>query len=307
MAPHVSTHPLLKIAVYKQETPLNEAIARAKDQGETIGFVPTMGALHPGHISLIKSAKEQCDFVVVSIFINPTQFNNSQDLENYPRTEDSDISLLNEVGCDAIFTPDNSEIYQNLEVLTHDYGRLTSSLEGAFRPGHFDGVITVVRRLFEIVVPNMAFFGEKDFQQLAVIKHLVKSENLGVKVVGCATIRDKDGLALSSRNKLLAPTHRVLARRISQILHQCKDKANKIPMHEIKTWAENEFLEIPELALEYFEIISTSSFERLSSWNSNAQAVVACEIGGIRLIDNILLFSPVGSRAEKATDSTNGS
>jgi pantoate--beta-alanine ligase len=283
----------LKAPVYKQIVKLKEAVAQVRAQGKTIGFVPTMGALHQGHLSLLETAKQQCDFIVVSIFVNPTQFNNSKDLEQYPRALEADISKLEQIGCDAVFAPDENEVYEGVEVAQHNYGHLTHSLEGAFRPGHFDGVITIVRRLFEIVAPDKAFFGEKDFQQLAVIRHLVSREGLNIDVVGCPTIRSRDGLALSSRNQLLTPADKNVANQISLILHKCRGKAGEMPLPAIKNWAETALIETPGIKLEYFDIIDATSFERMNDWTSEAQAVVACEVGGVRLIDNIRVFSPI--------------
>jgi len=176
---------------------------------QTIGFVPTMGALHKGHLSLIKKAKKENDIVVVSIFINPTQFDNSEDLKKYPKTLDKDLELLKSVNCDYVFTPNVSEVYQDdISANSFDFGGIENEMEGKFRKGHFDGVGTIVKRLFEIVKPNKAYFGEKDFQQLQIIKKLTEIENLPIEIIGCKIFREKDGLAMSSRNTRLTKEQR---------------------------------------------------------------------------------------------------
>lgn len=270
----------------------------AREKEMTVGFVPTMGALHPGHLSLVHAAQNQCDFVIVSIFVNPTQFNDSKDLDSYPRTLDSDMEMLSRVDCDAVFAPDEKAIYDGVPVLAHDYGKLTHSLEGAFRPGHFDGVITVVRRLLEIVTPDKAFFGEKDFQQLSIIRHLNDQDQLGVDIVGIPTVRDRDGLALSSRNALLAPQDRLRAAQIARILHECRGMVSTNSPAEVKLWASERLIESPGFGLEYFDIIDAQTFDRLDTWSSSAQAVVACKVGGIRLIDNLRIYDPVKVNTE---------
>ena len=289
-------------AVYKQIDDLNEAIRDAKSAGKTIGFVPTMGALHKGHLSLIHAAQNQSDLVVVSIFVNPTQFNNSSDLENYPRTLEADLEQLSRVGCDIVFTPEADDIYKDLKVEKHDYGRLTHALEGAFRPGHFDGVITIVRKLLQLVQADMAFFGEKDFQQLAVIQHLAKTEKLNTEIIGCQTVREIDGLAMSSRNTLLSPAERQLAANISRILYQCKGKVEQMNPIELKEWVVREFQETAEITLEYFDVIDSDTFKPVDSWEVKTQAVVACEIAGIRLIDNIRVFEPSSISVENTVE-----
>ncbi|MFN0032609.1 MAG: pantoate--beta-alanine ligase, partial [Flavobacteriales bacterium] len=208
----------MSVAVFDTIESVQLWLADKRVSQQRVAFVPTMGALHPGHVSLIKQARQMADVVVSSIFVNPTQFNNPADLLKYPRTLDADIAMLEEAGCDVVFTPDVAEIYPTISKSHWDFGLLSSRLEGQFRPGHFDGVCTVVKRLFEIVQPNLALFGEKDFQQLAIIRKLVEYEGMPIEISGCRTMREADGLAMSSRNLRLTTKQRQQARAISQTL-----------------------------------------------------------------------------------------
>ncbi|MFO8146638.1 MAG: pantoate--beta-alanine ligase [Bacteroidota bacterium] len=279
--------------IFREKALLQREISRLKQNKNTIGFVPTMGALHQGHLSLVKQAAEVCDTVVVSIFINPTQFDNLKDLENYPRTLDSDIALLEDLHLDLLlFSPNAAELYGKAIYASHfDFGGIEHEMEGKYRIGHFNGVGTVVKRLFEIVVPDKAFFGEKDFQQLQIIRKLNEKENLGVDVIGCPIDREDTGLARSSRNDRLSATLRKEAAFIYQILLKVKEKFGIENADEIKLWVENEFENHAELNLEYFEIADSKT---LKSENNNDQkstfrAFIAAYAGDVRLIDNIAL------------------
>lgn len=258
---------------------------------KTIGFVPTMGALHQGHIELVRRSKLENDFTVCSIFVNPTQFNNPEDLVKYPRTLDSDCELLKEVGCDLVFAPSSQEMYQNLPTLKFDFGNLEHVMEGKFRPGHFNGVGIVVAKLFNIIKPTKAYFGLKDLQQVAVINCMVKDLSFDLEIVACETIREKDGLAMSSRNRRLSEKGRSLAPEIYKKLLFAKELllAGTNPI-DTKTKIETLFSEIPDFTLEYIEI---SDFETLNSIsivdNRKKTAIcIAAFLDNVRLIDNIV-------------------
>lgn len=259
--------------------------------GKTVGFVPTMGALHPGHISLVEKARSECDYVITSIFVNPTQFNNSSDLDKYPRTIEADLNMLHSHGCHAVFIPAVSEMYPSLEKGHWDFGQLSSSLEGFYRPGHFDGVCTVVKKLFEIVTPHKAYFGEKDFQQLAIIRKLTVYEKMDIDIISVPTMRESDGLAMSSRNMRLTPDQRHIALGISKTLFAMleKRKTNLSPS-EIEKFGQKLLHEATGIQVEYLEIVDAEKFEKLHDWKSGrAVALFAGYVGEIRLIDNILL------------------
>ncbi len=278
------------MVVFETIRQINSWVDSIRSQGKTIGLVPTMGALHPGHVSLVKESGSICDVVLVSIFVNPTQFNNSEDLKHYPRTLSADISLLEASPCDAVFAPSVQEIYPALSRGHWDFGALTSTLEGFYRPGHFDGVITVVKRLFEITTPDMAFFGEKDFQQLAVIKEFVRQSGLPLKIVSCPTLREPDGLAMSSRNTRLKPGERTTALQINKILREIKlQSKNKAP-EVLVCEGIAQFQNSTGIQLEYLAIVDGNTFEPLTKkLKGRPVALVAAFVGDIRLIDNILL------------------
>jgi pantoate--beta-alanine ligase len=269
---------------------LRDQINRAKSLGQTIGFVPTMGALHLGHLDLVQKAKHKTDFVVVSIFVNPTQFNNPNDLIKYPKTLEADLALL-ENWADLVFTPSVDEMYPKAMKKTWDFGLLTSSLEGFYRPGHFDGVCTIVQKLFAAVAPHEAFFGKKDYQQLAVIKALVLKENMDLSVVGCETIRETDGLAMSSRNMRLNELQRKQALLIYQTLEGIQRQKEKLTIEQLQSWGKSQFTHSLGLELEYLEIVDAKTFEPLFSKNKDQMAVilVAAYAGEVRLIDNMEL------------------
>lgn len=257
----------------------------------TVGFVPTMGALHEGHLSLVRACREACDTTVVSIFVNPTQFNDPTDLKNYPRTEAADLALLEAAGVDFVFAPAVEEIYPEPDTRVFDFGGLDRVMEGEHRPGHFNGVGQVVSRLFEIVRPNRAFFGEKDFQQLAIIRHMTAQLGLPIEIVGCPIVRDTDGLARSSRNTLLSPEHRAAAPHIYAVLSEAaKSLRGTVPVDDAKRIIAERIDANPLLKTEYVEIASATSLRPASAWNDHAgelRCFVAVHAGPIRLIDNI--------------------
>ncbi|NCA75854.1 MAG: pantoate--beta-alanine ligase [Alphaproteobacteria bacterium] len=270
-------------------------LSRMKKEGKTIGFVPTMGALHAGHLNLIKRSKDENDLTVSSIFVNPIQFNNREDLERYPRNLGTDANLLAHEGCDVLFAPETGEMYPDGEAAGFDpeFGLLDKVMEGKFRPGHFKGVAIVVRKLFEIVGPDRAYFGKKDYQQLAIIRAMVKMLELPVLIVPCETVRESDGLAMSSRNMRLTIAERNQAPRIYKVLCKVKEKKGKVPIWELKEWAVKKIQEDSDLRVEYFEIADCDTLMPLESWNLRQQSVAltAVYLGDVRLIDNLELFS----------------
>jgi len=259
-----------------------------------VGFVPTMGALHEGHIALVKSAVSQCPIVVLSIFVNPTQFNDKNDLKNYPRTPDSDIALLKKAlrETDIVFTPNVKEIYPEEDMREFHFGNLDNVMEALHRPRHFNGVAQVVSRLFDIVKPDMAFFGQKDFQQLAVVKALVKQTGDKVKIIGNPIIRENDGLAMSSRNRLLDPEIRKHASIIFKTLSSVSTIIGKYDIPEIKSYIAEAVNKIPGFNVEYFEIVDDTELIPLTGKadvrkGKKYYGCIAVQAGKIRLIDNI--------------------
>jgi pantoate--beta-alanine ligase len=259
-----------------------------------VGFVPTMGALHEGHLSLVESAASHCPVVVVSIYVNPTQFNDINDLKNYPRTLDNDLTLLKEVlrETDIVFTPDNKEIYPEVDKRVFSFGNLDNVMEALHRPGHFNGVAQVVSRLFDIVKPDIAIFGIKDFQQLAVIKALVKQTGNKVKITGNPIIREKDGLAMSSRNRLLEPPIRKHAAIIYKTIYAASGMINEHDIPEIRSFVENSINRIPGFKVEYFDIVDDIELIPVSKKDDMKKEVryygcIAVNAGKVRLIDNI--------------------
>ena len=261
-------------------------------QGKSVGLVPTMGALHQGHLSIVRRAKKENDFVVVSIFVNPTQFNNKEDLINYPNTLIPDLKALELLQCDFVFTPSVKEVYQqdpNTE--NFNFEGLDEVMEGEFRPNHFNGVATIVKKLFLITNPDKAYFGEKDYQQLLVIKKMVAQEKLPIKIVPCEIFREKDGLAMSSRNVRLTSQQRTAAPEIYRTLLKSKKLFQNQDLDSIKNFVKNEFIQNKELELEYFEIsdIETLISSNKIEPNKKYQAFIAVFAGQVRLIDNIAL------------------
>jgi len=253
-----------------------------------IGFVPTMGALHRGHISLIEKCSEENDITVVSIFVNPTQFNDRRDYDRYPRKTEKDLAILKSTKVDYIFLPSKEEIYPETDSLNYDLGELSSVIEGASRPGHFNGVASVVKRLFEIVKPDRAYFGLKDYQQFQVIKELNKNYNLGVEVIGCETVRDHNGLALSSRNELLSQEEKSLALHLSKALRLMAEQSSSMDYLELEKLGIEYLTRFPEIEIDYVHVVDAESFRKPTpSVNGDRRALLAAKIGKIRLIDNM--------------------
>jgi pantoate--beta-alanine ligase len=280
---------------FSKITEIANYLSTKKKDGFTIGFVPTMGALHEGHLNLVKRSKRENDLTVCSIFVNPIQFNNAEDLTKYPRTPEQDLKVLEDNNCDVVFTPDRAEMYPEEEISFPDieFGILDKVMEGKFRPGHFKGVAIVVKKLFDIVQPTRAYFGKKDFQQLAIIKFMVEKLALPVNIIPCETIRETDGLAMSSRNTRLTRLERDLAPKIYQVLCCVKEKADKMPAGQLIQWAVTEIQKNMEFRVEYIEIGDKDSLMPLqgSEYKDRAVVFAAVFLGEVRLIDNIELFS----------------
>jgi pantoate--beta-alanine ligase len=256
--------------------------------GATVGFVPTMGALHAGHLTLIERSVRENDVTVCSIFVNPTQFNEESDLANYPRTLPGDMDLAEKGRCNVIFLPSVSEMYgEHIESIVADYGTLTNTLEGAHRPGHFDGMVTIVRKLLEAISPDRAYFGEKDFQQLSIIKELVVRESLPVEIVPCELIREESGLAMSSRNVRLSEQGRNIALSLSATLNAMRTRQFSDDPAALKSWGANQIV-AAGLRLDYLEIVDANTFEPIEKWEDREMRIlVAAWVEGVRLIDNI--------------------
>jgi pantoate--beta-alanine ligase len=273
-------------------TPLKAFIAGQKAKGRTIGFVPTMGALHSGHVSLIHQSKQQTDLTVCSIFVNPTQFNNPEDLFKYPRTIEQDIIKLAEAGCDVLFHPAPVEMYPSgYTTEAYNWGAVTHNLEGLFRPGHFDGVITIVQRLFHIVEPDKAFFGQKDFQQIAVVKQMVKVFNMPVSIVIGKTLREPDGLAMSSRNVRLTAQERKQALVISKAVFYIRDNIGTVELDLVLSNAKKMLEEVSVISLEYLSVVDPDTLEPVNNDvpGQKCVALIAAWCGNVRLIDNMEL------------------
>ena len=254
-----------------------------------VGFVPTMGALHAGHRSLVEKARRECKTVVVSVLVNPTQFNDKNDLRNYPRTPEADAAVLEAAGADYVLMPSVEEIYPEPDTREFDFGQVDKVMEGATRPGHFNGVAQVVSRLFAIVEPKKAYFGEKDFQQIAVIKAMVKQLGLDVEIVECPIIRDVDGLALSSRNTLLTPEYRAAAPHIYEVISQCAAKSKELSPAELTEWVVGQVEADGLLKVIYFQAVDATTLQQVTSWDESPriQGCIAVQAGEIRLIDNV--------------------
>jgi len=259
--------------------------------GSKIGFVPTMGALHQGHISLIEQSKKMCDITVCSIFVNPTQFNDKNDLARYPRTPEADIKMLEDAGCDILFMPSVEEIYPETDTRIFDFGPIDKVLDGAHRPGHFNGVGQVVSRLFEIVKPDKAFFGLKDYQQVLVIKKMVEQLHLEVEIVACDILREPDGLAMSSRNTLLNKEERKAASLIPKIMQEAKVLSKTMPLQEVKSKLLAEVSTNPLLKADYIEFCDADTLQSVSEIKPGQKIICLTAIfsGKIRLIDNLFI------------------
>lgn len=273
---------------------LRSAMDAARNAGQTIGLVPTMGALHAGHMSLVDTARHQNDIVVASVFVNPTQFNNPNDLSTYPRTEEADCALLDEHGADYAFIPSVEEMYPEPDTRVFDLGEVAAVMEGAMRPGHFNGVAQVVSKLFDMVRPTRAYFGEKDFQQIAVIRKMVQLEGFDLEIVACPIKREADGLALSSRNVRLTPEGRKQAPAIHRILEQSLSLAATKSPDELKHWVKEQIDAVLGLETEYYEIADALTMQPVQNWDSPNGTVgcVTVYCGDVRLIDNILYTQP---------------
>lgn len=256
-----------------------------------IGFVPTMGALHAGHRSLVERARRECSTVVVSVFVNPTQFNDKTDLKNYPRTPEADLRLLEEVGADYVFMPSVEEVYPEPDTRTFDFGMIDKVMEGATRPGHFNGVAQVVSRLFDLVKPAKAYFGEKDFQQIAVIREMVRQLRIPVEIIPCPIVRGEDGLALSSRNTLLDTDHRTAAPYIYKVLKAAVEKSHQTTPDQLAAWVTAQVESNPLLKVIYFQVVDAATMQQVRTWEESPaiQGCIAVQAGDIRLIDNIKL------------------
>lgn len=272
---------------------LQKAIFPLKKEGKSLGLVPTMGALHEGHVSLVKKSISQNDITVVSIFVNPTQFNNPTDLEKYPRTLDKDMDLLKQVGTDFVFAPSVKEVYPEPDTRQFDFGQLDKVMEGKFRPGHFNGVAQVVSRLFDLVKPDRAYFGEKDFQQLAIIRDMVKQYNLPVQIVPMPIVRENSGLAKSSRNQRLSDTEKQQAVAISRALFKSRTDMDKYSVKETLKNVVDEINNVAGLSVEYFEIVDGNTLQSIGDWSDTRYAVGCITVfcGEVRLIDNITYFN----------------
>ena len=278
----------MKIIQLKKD--LLSEIDLLKTAGKKIGFIPTMGALHAGHIALVSQSVTQNDITIVSIFVNPTQFNNKTDLDKYPRSLEKDAELLRQAGCNLIFAPKADEIYNEDELdgcFTFDFAGLDKVMEGKFRPGHFNGVVQIVSKLFKLVQPDKAYFGEKDFQQLAIIQHMVKMLGFEVEIIDCPIVREESGLAMSSRNERLTLDQRKKAVEISKVLFESRNFAAQLSPLELTKWVIDKINEVPELEVEYYEIVNSSTLQTINAWTEPAVGCIAVFCGEVRLIDNV--------------------
>ena len=280
--------------IVKTTKDLQNLLVSLRTGGNTVGFVPTMGALHEGHLSLVKQCIADNDVCVVSIFVNPTQFNNKEDLEKYPRTLERDSQLLEKEGVDIIFAPSEKEIYPETDARQFDFGKLDKVMEGVHRPGHFNGVAQVVSRLFDIVKPDKAYFGEKDFQQLAIIREMVKQLNLPVQIVSMPIVRKSSGLAMSSRNERLTPEQRDVAANISRVLSDSKEHMYlNLTIEQTIGEVVDTLNSFDSLKVEYFEIVDGTTLQPIPEWDESDYVVgcIAVFCGDVRLIDNIIYHS----------------
>ncbi len=273
---------------------LREELQRAEAAGKTVGLVPTMGALHAGHASLVARSVKENDVTVVSVFVNPTQFNDKEDLAKYPRTLEADCALLEKMGTTVVFAPSVEEIYPEPDTRVFSFAPLDTVMEGKYRPGHFNGVAQIVSKLFEMVCPDRAYFGEKDFQQLAIIRALVKQQGYAIDIVGCPIVREADGLALSSRNARLSVEERERALGISRTLFASREFAKEHSLVDTKVFVENAIAKADGLRLEYFEVVDGNTLQPVAAWD-DADFIVGCITvfcGEVRLIDNIKYKEP---------------
>ncbi|WP_310392992.1 pantoate--beta-alanine ligase [Hymenobacter sp.] len=263
----------------------------ARQPGQRVGVVPTMGALHAGHLQLVRAARAECNEVIVTVFVNPTQFNNAEDFRLYPRVPEADAALLAPAGCTALFVPAVEEMYPRPAVLRFDFGDLERVMEGAHRPGHFNGVATVVSKIFHLTRPHRAYFGQKDWQQVAVIRQLVADLSFDLEIVACPTIREADGLAMSSRNRRLAPAARAAAPLLHQVLAAAAARVRQgVPPAQVQAEAEAALAREPLIALEYVAVADAHTLQPLAGYNGRAVVLcLAAQVGGVRLIDNVVV------------------
>lgn len=275
--------------IFEKKSELTAELTKQKQLGHTIGFVPTMGALHTGHLSLLECANQQNDISVVSVFVNPTQFNNPEDLKKYPRDVDSDIKLLEAAGCNYLFLPEVEEMYPETDTRQFDFGTLATVMEGKFRPGHFNGVGQIVSKLFDVVMPHKAYFGQKDFQQVAIIHRLVELQRYDIEIVVCPIVRHEDGLAMSSRNMRLNAQQRAVAPIIYHTLEAAKHFAGTVSLASLKEMVINRINITKGFEVEYFEIVDKKTLVEPIAWGEykTLTACIAVYCGDIRLIDNI--------------------
>ncbi len=280
-----------KMRIFEKVVDLQNELFEVRRQGKTVGLVPTMGALHDGHASLVRQSVQQNDVTVVSVFLNPTQFNDKGDLDRYPRTLDADCKLVEACGADYVFAPSVSEMYPTPDTRHFEFPPQSTVMEGAKRPGHFNGVCQVVSRLFYITRPNRAYFGEKDWQQIAVVKRLVGFINMNIEIVECPIVRDEDGLAKSSRNSLLSADERAIAPNIYKVLKSSTNEAEKMSVQQLHDKVVADINAIEGLEVEYFDIVDGNTLLPVQSWDDTPYVVgcitVYCGKTPIRLIDHI--------------------
>ena len=268
---------------------LRAFLSAARESGKSVGLVPTMGALHEGHASLVQHSVVENDVTIVSVFVNPTQFNDKGDLERYPRTLEADCRLLEALGADCVFAPSVEEVYPEPDTRVFDFTPLDKVMEGIYRPGHFNGVAQIVSKLFMFVEPDRAYFGEKDFQQLAIIREMVRQQDFKLEIVGCPIVREADGLAMSSRNTLLTAEQRATSLAISKSLFASQEYAKNHTLAETKQMVEDTIAATDGLELEYYEVVDGNTLQPVNAW-ADAEYIVGCitvYCGKVRLIDNI--------------------
>lgn len=278
--------------IFREIGPLKAFLASTRSQAQTVGFVATMGALHEGHLELIRNSQNDNSITICSIFVNPSQFNNPADLEKYPRTLDSDIDQLQKVGCDALFCPDVETMYDTQNIIRFDFGSLDKVMEGEFRPGHFSGVALVVSKLFHIVEPDVAYFGQKDWQQVAIIRQLTRELKFNIQIKSVPTLREASGLAMSSRNERLTPAQRKKAAIIHRILNEASDQLRTgKSVSYVKESVKKMLKDDTEIKLEYFEVADSENLKPLNDVKESARPILcmAAFVGDVRLIDNMFL------------------
>ena len=276
--------------VFKARTKFLDYLNSSRGQ-KTVGFIPTMGALHSGHLKLIEASKKECEITICSIFVNPTQFNNNTDFEKYPNTLEEDLLKLQKLKCDIVYAPVVNQVYtQEEKAKEFNFGTLASIMEGEFRPGHFNGMATVVEKFFSLIEPTIAFFGQKDLQQLQIVKHLAKQINSPIEIKGIETVREKNGLAKSSRNSLLSNKGKENATLIYYCLNYCRNNKEK-PIYELKEYVHNQFNQQQDIELEYFEIVNLKTMLPINEWQVKTKTAIciAAYVEKVRLIDNIIL------------------